>query len=698
MSPSPAARIPPELIERHQWVGWRNEQRRDGPTKVPYSAKTGKAASSTDPSTWAPFELASAYAEKAGLDGVGYVFAHDDPFTGVDLDHCRDPETGSIEPRATDIIKRLASYTETSPSGNGIHILVRAQLPAGRRRQGPIEMYDSGRYFTVTGAHVDGTPVTIMDRKSEIEALHAELFGEIAESRENGHEAPAGGRLADAEILERAGRAANGPKLRALWAGDTAGYASASEADLGLCSLLAFWTQDAGQLDRLFRASGLMRNKWDSQHGVATYAELTIAKALSERHEVYGWGERVSPEPRPAIEQATGLLAFRTACQLCAETPDEPDWAVTGMLAHGAITELSAKVKAGKTTLVLHMVAAILGGAAFLDRATKRTAVLLLTEERPATIRAVLARCGLSDRNDLHILTLSDMRGRQWPEIVMLAETYAATVGATVLIVDTLARWAGLADDSENSAGAAASAMEPLEQVAARGMAALVLRHDRKSGGEIGESGRGSSAFAGAADILLSLRRATVEGHLTRRLLEGVGRFENVPDKLVLELQDGRYVVVGDAIDVERTEAIARITSVLEAADEPLIEADILTKLPGVKRSTWQRARNHMLAAGELAKLSGHGRGGKAFAYRLLTHCPAPAPLGSESNQPPFPETGLDTESDSESHSLPNTDVTLGTSVRLGVSGHSDAESHCPDPNLLLGSESLAGVADEGEL
>jgi primase-polymerase (primpol)-like protein len=93
-----------------------------------------------------------------GYGGIGFVFTPEDDLCGVDLDGCLDPETGEIEGWAQEIIEELDSYTEISPSGTGVHVLVRGTLPAGRNRKGRFEAYDRGRYFTVTGRHLAGTP------------------------------------------------------------------------------------------------------------------------------------------------------------------------------------------------------------------------------------------------------------------------------------------------------------------------------------------------------------------------------------------------------------------------------------------------------------------------------------------------------------------------------------------------------------
>jgi primase-polymerase (primpol)-like protein len=207
-----------------------------------------------------------------GLDGIGFVVTTDDDYVALDLDSCRNPDTGEIQPWARAIIERFASYTEVSPSGTGIRVFVKGRLPPGGRKKGAIEIYDTARFMTVTGCHLTETSSTIEDRQAEIEAFHAEVFGECrhrangqGQTVEGGNRSSSG--LSDEAILERAGRAANAEKFLRLWSGGVSDYASPSEADLALCCLLVFWSRDPAQIDRLFHRSALMRPKWDQRRG-----------------------------------------------------------------------------------------------------------------------------------------------------------------------------------------------------------------------------------------------------------------------------------------------------------------------------------------------------------------------------------------------------------------------------------------------
>lgn len=169
-------RIPTELRERTQWVVWKRERRKDKWTKVPYRVDARTKAEVDDPRTWGTLEQAVARA--AEVQGIGYVFSADDPFTGVDLDACIDPQTGELHPDAAEILISLGGYQERSPSGHGMHAIVIAKLGGERHRTGDtpwagvFEVYDQGRFFTVTG-NGDGA---VVERQAQLDAVVARLL------------------------------------------------------------------------------------------------------------------------------------------------------------------------------------------------------------------------------------------------------------------------------------------------------------------------------------------------------------------------------------------------------------------------------------------------------------------------------------------------------------------------------------------
>ncbi|AWR85667.1 DUF927 domain-containing protein [Meiothermus taiwanensis] len=277
------ASVPSSLRSLNQWVLWRFVERDGKRTKAPYQP-SGKPARSNDPTTWTDFESAVKALKAGNFDGLGFVFAKDGGIVGVDLDWKAWAGEG-VPLEAQTIVDRLNSYTEWSPSRKGCHVLLRGKLPDGignRKQLAPgvdLEVYDHGRFFTVTGWHWTGYPEDLEDRQAELEALLAEIFPRKQETLKG---APQPVALDDTALLERMFSSKHGAKIRRLWDGDTSGYPSQSEADLALTQHLMWWCgNDTGRVDRLFRQSGLYRPKWDEKRfsDGRTYGEGTLEKA-----------------------------------------------------------------------------------------------------------------------------------------------------------------------------------------------------------------------------------------------------------------------------------------------------------------------------------------------------------------------------------------------------------------------------------
>jgi primase-polymerase (primpol)-like protein len=151
------ANIPAEMRTYRAWVVWRYLERGGKPTKVLYDPLTGRNASTTDSRTWRTLAEAEAKLELGGYEGLGFVFSSGDPYTGIDLDGCRNPDSGELAEWAARMLERLGGYAEVSPSGTGVHVIVRGELPSGVRHKvagangGVVEAYSSKRFFTVTG-------------------------------------------------------------------------------------------------------------------------------------------------------------------------------------------------------------------------------------------------------------------------------------------------------------------------------------------------------------------------------------------------------------------------------------------------------------------------------------------------------------------------------------------------------------------
>lgn len=296
--------IPHELTTQKRWVVWRYAWRSDKWTKPPYQARNPKAkAMSNNPETWATFNHAvTAYKEHADLDGIGYALAADGEFVGIDLDHMIDPSDGTLTPAAARTVQQLNTYTEISPSGEGLRLIACGSLNGlTGRKSGDFEVYDSGRYVTITGC-ILGDTRPIRNAQPELEAWHAEYIA--PPKRETVPAAQVGPKETpnetDQELLERAFQSRNGSAVRELWDGSTTAHGGDhSAADLALAGSLSWWTNyDLARTDLMFRQSQLMRAKWDEVHfsDGRTYGQGTLDKAFDGK--APGMGHTEAPERR----------------------------------------------------------------------------------------------------------------------------------------------------------------------------------------------------------------------------------------------------------------------------------------------------------------------------------------------------------------------------------------------------------------
>ena len=298
--------IPAELKSARRWVCWKFEQRGGKTTKVPYTP-TGRRAKSNDPATWAAFDDCRAAHEGGRFDGIGFQL-DGSGILGVDIDHARDA-AGNWNTAAADITERLASYAEISPSGEGVHIFIKAVKPGSKSKNAAagVEMYDTKRFFTVTGNLYREGLNAVQERQEALNGVYFKYLeppqNVTATTGQEKHAAADFPPLDDAAIIEllesgKAGgqKSGRGAELAAYWRGNYLLYTDdLSAADLSLCNALAFWTQkDTAQMDRLFRQSGLYlldgrAEKWNTKHNSAgqTYGEMTIAAAVAACNVVY---------------------------------------------------------------------------------------------------------------------------------------------------------------------------------------------------------------------------------------------------------------------------------------------------------------------------------------------------------------------------------------------------------------------------
>lgn len=258
--------IPAELKSLDKWLVWMwviDPKRPGKPAKPPYSVHTDKLAEHTNPKSWGTFEQALDKVKTAGkYHGVGFELSAGEGLVAWDLDHCIDPKSGKLEAWAKEIVDALNSYTEITPSGEGLRIFVKGDIPEDGRKKGPIECYKHLRYVTVTGYHYPNTPLVINESD---DVMWKKIFAP---------DKPEVRRLKQSKQTALL--------LEGKWS--EAGYPSQSEADLAFCRYLAEETDgDAAKIDELFRKSKLFREKWDKRHhgDGTTYGEGTIRQALA---------------------------------------------------------------------------------------------------------------------------------------------------------------------------------------------------------------------------------------------------------------------------------------------------------------------------------------------------------------------------------------------------------------------------------
>jgi len=388
-------------------------------------------------------------------------------------------------------------------------------------------------------------------------------------------------------------------------------------------------------------------------------------------------------------------LPFQTAAELATVAPASVPWIAPPWVASGCITEIDGKVKAaGKTTLVGALVAAVLDGRPFLGMPTKLSPVVWLTEQSPSSFREVLRRAGLLDRVDLVILSWHNARRVSWPEIVEAARAEAARIGAGLLVVDTLGQFADLPGDSENNAGAVREAVKPLQAAAAGGLGVILTAHERKSGGEVGESGRGSSALAGAVDVIIALGRPEGAQRPTIRQIRALSRFDETPPSLLIELVDDTYDALGTQADVAAQEARAQILDALPISEAGAIRLDeLLKRLRGVKRTTALDVLGALVSTGHAGRV---GKGVKRDPHRYYrpgtnSFCRNSVSTGPAETNSSLDRTGPERQKQDE----------IDSAGASGVAAESIADSNLgdsPTANGLPGEEEAEAVTIVAEV
>jgi hypothetical protein len=359
---------------------------------------------------------------------------------------------------------------------------------------------------------------------------------------------------------------------------------------------------------------GTMRARGFSVRSIAAALEIEnqerCAPPLSA-DEVAGIAQSLGryPPAAPIILPQPPALRFRSAREVADMTPAQVPWVARPWLVEACVTEVDGKIKeAGKTTWLTILGRAVLDGRDFLGQPTTKSPVVYLTEQSNVSFREALRRADLLDREDFMILSLHETMRMNFQNVMAAAVRKALEIGAKVIVVDTLARWARLRGDMENSAGDAAEAVRPLREAAANhGLAIVFARHERKAGGPVGDAARGSSAIGGEVDIILSLRRPV--GHAsTVREIQTLSRFDETPEHLLIELTPDGYVALGNRAAIEREDAAEDVLRILPLAEATAMTIREIQLRTGRSRSDLQRILTLLEGAGTVLCIPGRGR------------------------------------------------------------------------------------------
>lgn len=515
------ANTPQCLRTRRQWLCWRYEERNGKPTKVPYDAKTGRLAKSTEPATWTSFEEAVArYAKDDVYNGVGFVFAKDDPFCGIDLDACR-REDGTLAPWAQAIVEQFPSYTEISPSDTGVKIFLAGKKPGFARSAvknidpdggpGEMEIYQEGRYFTVTGNILPGRPVDVTDCQDQLDALCGRHWSPAPASAPSTPQGPIVTTLPPQppEISghrdDRVGRC--------------------------LASMLQMRTTDKNDgSHRLFAAACRCvehdLSDSEAQLCIWTYGRLRpfpkpwlhndVLKRIRDAEDHVNRGEAVAGQ--------SGIIkpAYRTVEDLVMETTGLRSPVINGILRQGETLNIIGAAKTGKSWMATDLALAVATGRPWLGLyETVKGDVLVLDNELHVETSAnripkVATARGLDVSQYGKAVFVENMRGKLVDLLQLESYFNAIEPGAfKVIVLDAWYRFIPAKTD-ENDNGTIAQLYNAIDKYADRLKCSFVLIHHSSKGSQSGKAvsdvGSGAGAQSRATDTHLVLRPHEQDG------------------------------------------------------------------------------------------------------------------------------------------------------------------------------------------
>jgi GNAT superfamily N-acetyltransferase len=419
----------------------------------------------------------------------------------------------------------------------------------------------------------------IEDRCEELVAFCLRHFAEEPggpQTSSNGHRAD----LSEEEILSLARSARNAAKFEALWVGDTTGYASHSEADQALISLLAFYTQNEGQLDSLYRRSGLCREKWLKR---PDYRRRTIERALSNLAETYvpsddgarmviGNGHAGLPSPSPSLYKEEGRGRKLEAVRFSEmEVPGPRRYLVKDLVLAAYVTLLYGDGGVAKSLLALALAVAVAGDSEeWLGREVERCPVLYVdfeldAEEQARRVHQLCRGQGVGTPPE-GLLYMSAL-GHTAREAFAAALDTCKEHGVGLMVVDSLGP--ALQGDAEAARDVIGFFQKSIEPFRAEGVAVLIIDHQSRL--QAGQSYQSKGAFGSvfktnlARSVIQAQATERGEGTLTVRLRQKKHNFGPLTEPFGVKLSFTEEAVSLGAVELDSSELAEEAT--LNATD-----------------------------------------------------------------------------------------------------------------------------------
>lgn len=549
-----------ELQQYRQWVVRRSD-------KQPLNALNGYYASVTNPDDWCDYETAKRACEKFGVE-LGFVLTDSDPFTVIDLDPTEDRDNLV---RHQQIFEAFNTYWETSPSGKGAHGWVRGNIPSAVKRSDlKIELYCKDRYMTVTGKTVKDVPLA--DCNGNLSKLWKQLS-----ARQGKNDVPTilesqPQTISDEELCIRAANAANGDLFKALYCGNWQGkYPSQSEADQSLFNLVAFYTNNAEQVVRIFRASALGQRDKAKR---ADYVGRMVQKAFDQKPPM------LPAESIAAIRSEWSAKPLQDIQTFFASIPSvfdfdakQIEFAVESLIACGAITLITGDSGSGKTTFITLLAYCIANDLDFLGFKTSNRFVLYLDKENSTpVIQERMKRLGIRDGGGFKYLGL---HLDNFPPLAMIEQWVASCEPKPVIFIDS---FLAFYDGKENASEDVRRFFKTFDGLKKLGAAIVILHHTGK--GESTKEFRGSSDIKAAIDVGLVLNNAGGTRLTNLTLSAFKARFQ-VTDNIAFRYCNGWFQV--EAQEQHASEVLSQILFDNGPMTKSALEQEALAK--GVKRN-----------------------------------------------------------------------------------------------------------------